>query len=283
MARKETNPDRALADFGFSELESHLYYELLRAGPATGYRLAHLTGKAPANVYQALAGMTRKGIVFVEEGEAKSFRALPPAELMTELQQDFEHRRTSALAALEKVHSQPKSDRIYQLRSAKQAMERAQSMIAAAREIVLFDLHPQPFALLRGPLQSAADAGRTIAGVTYGDPPDVNFICVTTPGVRGREPWPGQQLTVIVDAAEYLIALLTPDGERVIHGIWSESRYLACLEHSGLSSEIRLSALAPKDDVYAPIGLLHAVPAGLRELAEESASAADEEMSADQG
>lgn len=275
MPIEDMNPERALADFGFSELESRLYCELLRTGPATGYRLAQLIGKAPANVYQALAAMARKGIVFGEEGEPKSFRALPPAELMSELQQDFEHRRGSALAALESVDTRPRNDRIYQLRSAKQAIERAQSMIEAAREIVLFDLHPEILAVLKGPLQAAADAGRTVAGVTYGEPPQVNFTCVATLGMRGREPWPGQQVTVIVDAAEYLIALVMPGSEQLIHGIWSESRYLACLEHSGLSSEIRLSVLNPKDDVYAPIGLLHAVPAGLRELVEEVARSGD--------
>src|SRR5947209_6897593 len=82
-------PELALSEFGFTELEARVYCELLRSAPATGYRLAQLTGKAPANVYQALAAMTRKGIVFAEEGETRSYRPLPPSELMVELQKEF--------------------------------------------------------------------------------------------------------------------------------------------------------------------------------------------------
>jgi predicted transcriptional regulator len=263
-------PEHALTEFGFSELESNVYCELLRVAPATGYRLAQLIGKAPANVYQALASMARKGIVFIEEGETKSYRAVPPSELMAELQRDFDERRVSAQLALDAVYARPERDRIYQVRTPRQVFERGAGMIERAREILLFDLFPEPFALLRPALEAAAASGVTVAGVTYGDVPKVPFTCVCSPGNPLRDRWPGQQVTIIADAEEYVMALLDGEGERVLHGVWSESHYLACMRHDGLASEIRLAVLNLERDPLMGIGLLSAVPRGLRELLAET-------------
>jgi hypothetical protein len=259
-------PELALADFGFTELEARLYCELLRASPATGYRLAQRVGKAPANVYQALSAMHQKGIVFSDDGEARQYRPLPPGELMVELQQDFEQRRGAAQAALNGVYSRPDRDRIYQFNGARQAVERARTVVGGAREMVLFDLFPGPFERLRPALEAAAASGVTVAGVTYGAAPSAPFTCVESAGAGVRDQWPGAQLTVIADAREYVMALLSADGEQLIHGVWSESPYLACLEHAGLSSEIRLSAVTRGDDPLAHLGLLRAAPRGLLEL-----------------
>jgi sugar-specific transcriptional regulator TrmB len=259
-----------LAEFGFSELESRIYCELLRVAPATGYRLAQLIGKAPANVYQALASMARKGVVFIDVGGTKNYRALPPSELMAELQQDFDQRRLSAQLALETVYARPERDRIYQLRTARQVFERGQGMIERARGILLFDLFPEPFELLRPALEAAAASGVTVAGVAYGEVPKVPFTCVSSPGDTLRERWPGQQVTIVVDAEEFVIALLDADADTVMHGVWSESRYLACMQHTGLSSEIRLAGLDLSKDPFKGAGLLHAMPPGLRELLRET-------------
>src|ERR1700678_258797 len=92
----EMQPELALAEMGFTELEARLYCELLRASPATGYRLSQIVGKAPANVYQALASMNQKGIVVADDDETKHYRAIAPAEVLEDLQQDFDRRRVLA-------------------------------------------------------------------------------------------------------------------------------------------------------------------------------------------
>src|SRR4051794_36879141 len=63
-----TMDDTLLLGFGYTELESRLYCDLLRHGPAGGYRLAQRIGKAAANVYQALKSMERKGAIGRSEG-----------------------------------------------------------------------------------------------------------------------------------------------------------------------------------------------------------------------
>ena len=82
---------------------------------------------------------------------------------------------------------------------------------------------------------------------------------------RIPENWPGSQLTLIVDAREFLVALLSDDATQLHHGLWTDSLYLSCLQHSGLACEIRLSALALRnEDPLAKLSLLPSMPEGLR-------------------
>jgi HTH-type transcriptional regulator, sugar sensing transcriptional regulator len=270
------DPEHALAQLGFTDLEARLYCELLRAAPASAYRLAQIVGKAPANVYQALASMAQKGIVFTDEGETKAWRPAPLQELMGDLQRRFDERRRLAEAALLTVQTPPERDRVYQLRTARQVMDRARALVAGAKDILLFDLYPGPFAALREALMQAAASGVTVAGVAYEPTPDLNFPCVRTVGAALRDRMPGQQVTVIADGREFLMAHLSPDGANVLHGIWSDSAYLACMQHSGLSSEIRLSALEDFEafeDPLAYVGLLQAAPDGLFALRRDGKTA----------
>ncbi|HRD45378.1 MAG TPA: hypothetical protein PLF78_02720, partial [Caulobacter sp.] len=158
-------------------------------------------------------------------------------------------------------------DRIYQLRTPAQTYERARAMIAAAREVVLFDAFPGPLAELTPELTAAAARGVIVAGLTYGAATGLPFLTVDSHGggLIG-ERWPGQQLSLVADAVGHLIVLLSPDGERVKHGVWSDSAYLACIKHSGLAAEIRLSVIEAGDADVPDLSLLRAYPAGLRRL-----------------
>lgn len=262
-----TNPEGALTALGFTETEARIYCELLRGGPATGYRLAQAVGKAPANTYQALSVLAQKGAVLIDEGDTKTHRAAPPEELLAGLKRSFDGRRGEAQAALAGLQAPVADDRIYQLQTSTQVYERARAMIAAAREIVLFDAFPGPLAALTPELVAAAARGVTVAGLTYGPPSDLPFLTVDSHGggLIG-ERWPGQQLSLVADAAEHLIVLLSPDGDRVRHGVWSDSVYLACIKHSGLAAEIRLSAIEAGAEDVDRLSLLRAYPSGLRRL-----------------
>lgn len=260
--------EKALAELGFTELEAQLYCELLKSAPATGYRLAQALGKAAANVYQALGVLEQKGAVVAEAGDTKSFRPVPPAEVMAALQLRFGARQSAAKAALERLHAPMQSDKIFQLRDAAQALTRAHRMLQDAREIVLFDLFPGPLQLLTPHLAAAATRGVQVAGIVYAMESPREFLCVPSHGMgRIPEKWPGSQLTLIVDAREFLVALLSEDATQLHHGLWSDSLYLSCLQHSGLACEVRLSALGLRnEDPLAKLSLLPSMPEGLRKL-----------------
>src|SRR5215213_5890268 len=104
-------PEQALAGFGFTDLEARLYCALLREAPASGYRLAKLVGKAPANTYQALDSLARKGAVMVDEGASRTFRPVPSDELLALLRLGFEARSKDAATALAGVERKTEGDR----------------------------------------------------------------------------------------------------------------------------------------------------------------------------
>jgi len=239
-----TNSAAALLDLGFTEIEAAVFCELTRLGPSTGYRLGKAVGKAAANTYQALETLAQKGAVLVDEGESKTWRAVPAAELIAQLTARFQQRSQSALAALAELKAPEAEARLYALKTPDQVLARARGMIAAAREVLLFDLFPGPFAALEPDLTRAHAAGVRVVGQIY-EPADTPFATVrqlTAPDQLAA--WPGLQVTIIADGREHLTALLSHDGQRCRHGSWSDSVYLACLHHSGQAAEIVLGAKA---------------------------------------
>lgn len=266
MTTNSENPERLLADLGFTETESRLYCELARGGPATGYRLARAIGKAPANVYQALESLSHKGAVLVDETQAKAWRAAPAAELVSALKAGYERRSSAALAALTAIRPPDPDTRLYALKTPQQVLARARAMIAAAREVVLFDLFPEPFESLRPDLERAAAGGVIVAGLTYAPTSAAFRVVRAAAAERVAQRWPGRQITIVADAREHLVALISPDGERVIQGVSSDSAYLACLQHSGLAAELRLNAGTVASDPLADLALLNLRPSGLTQL-----------------
>lgn len=257
-----------LTALGFTETEALVYCELLKGSPATGYKLAQAVGKAPANTYAALSALAQKGAVMVDEVGGKAFRAVPPAELLAALAGTFEARRAAAAEALQRLAPPAEDDGIYQLKSADQVMQRAQAMVEGARQILLFDLFPEPFEALRPALDRAAARGVTVAGTTYGAAADrpATFIVARGADYVARR-WPGRQVMLVADAREHLAALLSHDGREVLHGVWSDSAWLACAHHNGLACEVRLLSMpAEAQDPLARLSLIRSAPAGFHAL-----------------
>jgi len=263
MTNNKNVPENALSALGFTEIEAAIYCKLLRGEPATGYRLAKAIGKAPANTYQALGSLTAKGAVMVEDGESKTYRAIPPADLLGSLQRSFESARHTAQSALEALQPAAADDRIYQLKSPAQIYERAEAMIARAREILLFDMFDAPLARLAPALRDAQARGVRVAGLVYSEVSDLPFAVAQMRTAQVVQRWPGQQLSVVVDASEFLVALLSHDGASARHGVWSDSVYLSCLQHSSMAAEIQLMAL---DQSFGGLSLLQSYPPGLGRL-----------------
>lgn len=261
-------PEATLEPLGFTEIEALVYCELLRAGPSTGYRIAQGVGKAQANTYKALTTLTQKGAVIDDGGDPRSFRAVPPEQLLDLLARRFDNQKDSASRLLGQLGSRVEEDRLYQLRSADLVLDHARRMIDDAAETVLFDAFPQVEAALAGRLSAAVARGVTVIGIVYGEESSTPYQ-----GVRSRmsEPvlahWPGAQLTIATDARRHMIALLNEELDTVRHAVWSDSVYLSAMQHYALSAEIRLHALLMPEPPYPPglsLGGTH--PPGVRQL-----------------
>lgn len=267
-------PENALTQLGFTDLESRAYCELLRHGPASGYRLSQLLGKAPANVYQTLGSLTQKGAVLASDGvnETRTFSPLPPRQLLSILQQSFAQRSQGALDALEQVHKPVADEKVYTLGSVSQVLERTRDMLARASEIVLLDFFPEIYDMLRPEIEAARARGVTVAGIAYderhvtGGMP-INRESIDLVGSR----WPGLGLILIMDGSEYIIAQLSKDMNDVLNAVWTDSIFLSCIFHSAVAADIRLVALrSDSSDPLRGLSLQGATPPGLRRLLERA-------------
>ena len=149
-------PLRAL---GFTEIEALVYGFLVENSPSTGYRISHAIGKQPPNTYKAIATLGDKGAIVVEVGESRQCRAVPPTELLANLEGQFAQNRRLAGQALESLSQCSQDDRIYHLKTVDQVIQRARAMLERAEEIILCDLFPGPLTLLSEALAAAAKRG----------------------------------------------------------------------------------------------------------------------------
>lgn len=269
----ESPADLALTTFGFTELESRLYCELLRTGSASGYRLAQRVGKAAANVYQALNTLTQKGAVFVSEDleDKRTYSPISPQHLMKMLHESFEERHAAALAKLEAVYAPQSDERVYSVQGVHQIFERARTMLASAKDIVLIDFFPEIYDLLRDEVDAVRARGVTVAGIAYRQDdagPDMPLNKDSAELVSSR--WPGLGLIIIADGCQYLVAQLSRDMTTVLNGVWTDSVFLSCILHSAVAADIRLVALrADASDPLRHLSLQGSTPPGLKSLLKE--------------
>lgn len=280
MTTTDSQQRRALAalqGLGFSEIEALVYAHLLAHPPTTGYRVSHAIGKPVANTYKAITELARRGAVQIDDGDNRQVRATPVEELLAQMDRQARERRGAAALALADLASSGTDDRVYSLHAVPQVLERARAMIERAGHILLADLTPRPFAELRHALEEAAARGVAVSAKIYEAPPPppppaarkrrrapVDLVPAVDPS-RVRETWPGEQLTLVADAREHLLALMAGDLDSVHQAVWSTSTYLSCLQHNHVAIEIEHARLGAPP---APHFLLRARPPGLLELQE---------------
>jgi sugar-specific transcriptional regulator TrmB len=279
--------ETALADFGFNQLEAQVYHALLTAAPATGYRLAQVLGRVPANIYQALKALLQKGAVTTEGGEggeAVTYRPVPPDQLFAALRERYTRRAEAAEALLSTVHIPPTSEAVYQIHQAEQFWSQLSAMLARATETIVFDMVPPLYDRLREPIEAARARGVRIAGIAY-RPEDVADLVPAKGERKGQvlDRWPGLGILLVVDAREQMVAQISRDMEVVLNAVYSDSPFLSCIMHGLMVADIRLVALrgdpacTPDPDHPLETMMLQAArPPGLRALLEQIGGLAGE-------
>lgn len=261
------NALNSLQSIGFSEIEALVYTFLLRSAPSTGYRISHAIGKPTANTYKAIAALQQRGAVLVDDGDNRLVRALPPDELLAGLERRAQQQRESARAALASLARDDGDERVYTLHDCDQVLERARAMLARARVIVLADIFPAPLAALAADLTAAAARGVRVVVKVYSrvEIAGVEMV-VAEDADRALAAWPGQQLSLVVDADEHLLALFAADLAQVRQAVWSRSAFLSCLHHNHVAMELVVTTHGRDQGPLADITLLASSPPGLSRL-----------------
>lgn len=229
----------SLQSLGLTPIEALSYTYLVANPSATGYRVARGIGKPTANVYRALESLERKGAVVRDRTATPLFRALPPEDLLGQLEREFVMRRSSASRELAILRADEADERLYSLGSIDHVMSRARILLAAARRIVLADAPADVVESIAEEVRDARARGTRVVviarGATDGEPSGKHGDTWVEEGSRRGD---GHALRMVADAREALLASFTLDAKRVRDAVWTRSALFCATIHDALTTEL---------------------------------------------
>lgn len=278
-----------LRRLGLNQLEAEVYLALLPLEPTTAYRIGKLIGRPTANVYKAVEALARRGAVMVQEGGSRLVSALPVEEFLGKTERTFletTRQLSEDLRALQQRREV--DDSVYRLESGSQVLERVRQMLEdTVQSVAVIDAFPVALEAIRPSIAVAIDRGVEVFVQAYA-PVEIDGadVAITEFGEESVASWGGQQLNVVIDGREHLLALLDDSLEGVVQAIWSQSVYLSCILHAGRLCEqtiVKLLGLRGKRQFRAEaIELLeshrffiHDVVPGHRQLSDRTGSRGD--------
>ncbi|MEE8587169.1 MAG: helix-turn-helix domain-containing protein [Acidobacteriota bacterium] len=258
----------ALTSLGFTGLEAEVYAFLLQESPATGYRVAQAIGKPVAGTYKSIESLQAKGALMVAaDGKNRLCRAVPWRELLDQIEQRFQDSCHQAEQALSQLRGSSDDDRVYELETRSQVVQRCRRMLETARELVLADLYPSLTHPLRAGLEAAAQRGVEVILKVY-QPIDIpatrQILRKSGSEIYGR--MPGDVISLSVDGSEHLLAFLRPGSEEVFQALWTKSAMLSDRLHEQLVHEFILTELKQEIESGASSNRLQEILSDTRHL-----------------
>jgi sugar-specific transcriptional regulator TrmB len=234
-----------LHDLGFSELEAEVYVHVVAHPPMTAYRIAREIGKQTPNVYKAVEALARRGALIVEEGAHRLCRAVPIADFFRRTEEAFLGRTRAAEEMLAQLQPQTFDERVYRLKTAEDVFARCRQLLERnAKRVAVVDAFPAALAEVLPSIRRAVKRGIAVYVEAYEEIEIQGASVAFAKGIStAPEQWGSQQLNVVVDGREHVAALLSNDLRVVFQAVWSESRYLSLLLHSGRLCEHTLTRL----------------------------------------
>ncbi len=248
--RHENQAINLLQSLGMNRLEAEVYTFLLQQGePVTAYRVGKALGSPTANVYKAVDTLARKGAVIVDEGSTRLCRPSPPAEFLGQLRRGLQEETEQAADVLSSLAREPQDDGIYHLQSAPLVLERCRAMLARAEKITVVDAFPGALNAVLPAIRETLARGVRVYVQTY-EPASIAGaeVAQAYQGEAVLAHWKCQQLNVVADSQEVLLALLHADLSEVYQAVWTSSLYLSCAMHIGLMREHAFHAIAALKD-----------------------------------
>lgn len=223
-----------LRKLGLNQLEAEIYIFMLPQPPMTAYKIAKNVGKQTANVYKAVETLTRKGALIVEDGPSRRCRIVPPRVFLHRAEQDYREISLETRNALKNIEISPIDEYVYRLDSVEQVYAYCREMLEKAKVIVVIDSFPIPLRKIASLVTEAVERGVEVFVEAY-EPITIKGAQIVLIPMADKlvSQWSAQQLNIVVDGNENLMALLTRDGSDVLQAFWSNSLYLSCLHHGG--------------------------------------------------
>ena len=217
-----------LSDLGFNFLESEVYLELLANEPMTAYRVAKNINKPTANVYKAIDSLAEKGAVLIEDNVKRKCKAVSPDELMNHIEKMTQLKTSSLKEQLKDIGKIYYDERSYSLESASLVFEKFESMMNKCEKIAVIDIFPEPLSKVLDIIERTIQNGVDVFIGVY-QPIEIKGakVAYSEVGSEALKYWKSQQLNLIVDGKEHLLALMNNNLTRVLQAKWSNSLYVS--------------------------------------------------------
>lgn len=174
MSRDLRNVTDELVRLGFSTYEARTYVGLLVAGESTGYRISNGTGVPQPKVYETLRRLVSSGAAIRVNERPARYAAVPPRQLLSQLERNFRRRLERAQSGLEELPAARQGAdglTLTGLDSIEAALGRAREAIEASRERVYLHARRDELKPLAGAVEAAASRGVEFVLVHFGSLP----------------------------------------------------------------------------------------------------------------
>lgn len=241
---------QTLKSVGLNQVEAEVYHLLLTEPPMTAYKVGKLLKKPTANIYKAIEALRSKGAVMTIEGKKQLCKAVDPAEFIALTQRQFTQKLEEAAQALTHIkRNEETDDGTYTLDSVELAMEKAKQMIANATVVLVVDAFPVALKGLVTDLEAACDRGVKVLVQSYDHVKIEGAEVFLTPNHQAViSYWRSQQLNLVADGEQSLVALFDQQMNTVYHATWSTNTYMSCILHSGRLCEQTIQQLIALPD-----------------------------------
>lgn len=232
------NISEILLDIGLNKLEAEVYIHMLTNKPSTAYKIGRQINKPTANVYKAIESLAKKGAVIIEDNKNKLCKAVSSDEFLNHYQNSIIEKTNSAKDFLANLRNEATDENSYTIESVPLVFERFKSMMKRCKRIAVVDAFPKALQRVIGSIEDATKRGVEVYVEAY-QPTSIkgaDVVCAVI-GEKALSHWKSQQLNLIIDGEEHLIALMDDNLETVKQATWSSNNYMSCILHAGCLRE----------------------------------------------
>ena len=233
-----------LLSAGLNDLEADVYLCLLEEDLLTGYKIGKLLGKPTANVYKAIDSLARKGALMIEDKQKGLCKAVPAVDFFAAAEAAMQRRTKEAQKAFTRTSKEVYDENTYQLKSVDLTLEKCKKLLSGCKKVAVIDAFPLPLHALMPAIQKVIARGVEVYLQVY-EPIELTGAHMILPSSFPvvLKYWNSQQLNLVVDGKEYVLALFNQDLTEVYQAAWSRNLYLSCMFHKGLSNEFTITQI----------------------------------------
>lgn len=223
-----TDPTAALQRLGLAKYEAAVFVALQRVDSATASDVAELADVPRSQVYGAAEDLAERGLVDVQHGSPKRYRAVSLSAARDQLRRDFEREHERAFEALEELEAggpahEKRQEEIWTIAGRATIDARVCGFLADASTDVSYGAKPELFdeQVVDALVETADRVPTTVVGVDAAVLErfvDTSVEAVELPAAFDREGWPNGRF-LVVDDRTVLLSVIGPDGEE--SAFWS--------------------------------------------------------------